>query len=769
MILAHGERLLLVPQQFHSAQLAVTLQCLQSGDFVQKLTHILVSRDFAQLWTDPEVLQGLRTQCVHCGGHYQPADLLRHLLTVHPQTCAWAAQIAFQLYDPMLQQQSQDFQCDCCNQIYNLPVAHADTRSTQRELLQKSHFASNCPVALQIATLLHPINGRVDGSERSSADGRPERPGAPAVRQSAASRSSRRRATQQEAQVQGQKRLKLRRTQARGHPHHAPTDGTAATQPRTEPPTQPASGLLRYVLPKSTRGHCAAPHVPGQDMEGGMAETAGQHQMAEPAHLFGAGSHQGASSPSSAALQLQGRGPALGRGNEQRHHPSRWSMGVSEVVAGDQTTSQGGQAAHDHADHAQDTTDAGRSFGQQHARGSVQEFENGPNNDPMAPTVDTQGNRSLGSAGGAMPQHRVVDAGDERQTPQPSPLQAGDAAPEDPRQRGAPEQRQREGIQAFPIGLDAASRRSLRARALQLFLENPRNVCYANSSFLCLVWASLSRRNFQFQDWGLRSTILQQVLQQGDGHMFSLADSEWFSELIEGWIEDGEQADSAEFSHLLSSWMATPAISNCWERRVQMEQDFVRHDSGDQYMPLTLQLDPQMIHHDEVPLATLLRSWSTELGMLAGITDTADLLLLHIDRLVHSPQGALVKCHAEISFGWEVQVPALVNGQCVMIPYTVVACISHQGDAAHGHYQCLLRTYPEVSNLATPTIWMSCDDGRAPVQCLNMPDRFAAGLTCLWLCRTDRVELHRLPRQPATVDEDSAIIALLTTQPDPEP
>ena len=131
-------------------------------------------------------------------------------------------------------------------------------------------------------------------------------------------------------------------------------------------------------------------------------------------------------------------------------------------------------------------------------------------------------------------------------------------------------------------------------------------------------------------------------------------------------------------------------------------------------MPLTLQMDPQMIQHDEVSLSALLRSWSTELGMQAGITDPEDLLLLHIDRLVMTPTGALTKSHAAVTFGWEVQIPVWATHRLDWTSYTVVACIAHQGDAQHGHYQCMLRTYPEVSDLAAPTIWVSCDDGRAP-------------------------------------------------------
>ena len=143
----------------------------------------------------------------------------------------------------------------------------------------------------------------------------------------------------------------------------------------------------------------------------------------------------------------------------------------------------------------------------------------------------------------------------------------------------------------------------------------------------------------------------------------------------------GEQADSAEFVHMLSSWTAMQAISNCWERRVQTDQNLVRHDSGDKFMPLTLQIDPQLVEQHEIGLSTLLRSWHHELGMVAGITDPEDLLLLHIDRLIQSPTGTLSKCQAAINFGWDVQVPVLTaqDCTCTWMTFTVIACIAHLG------------------------------------------------------------------------------------------
>jgi len=310
----------------------------------------------------------------------------------------------------------------------------------------------------------------------------------------------------------------------------------------------------------------------------------------------------------------------------------------------------------------------------------------------------------------------------------------------------------------------------LRDRALQLAMANPGNDCYANSAFVSMIWATLSRSAFTFQDWGARSAILQQTLEHADGTLFSLENASWFQHLLEGWNEDGEQADSAEFTHMLSSWTAMSAISNCWERRVQTEQSTVLHDAGDKFMPLTLQFDPQLVDHHEIQLSALLRLWHTELGMLAGLTDPEDLLLLHVDRMIHAPDGTVAKCQAALRFGWEVQLPVLGSHACTWMPYTVIACIAHLGGAQNGHYQAILRTYPEVSDLASPSMWMLCDDGHAPQRILNIPEIFAQGITCLWMCQTNKADLHRLmPGRAPTGIADSDLLALLATQPDPEP
>lgn len=775
MMMVNSDVQLLVPTQFHVDTLAPMLTPLRDEALTQRVIASLVARDFAKLWTDTAVVHALKSRCMTCGGHYQPAELLRHLLTVHPQTCAWATQIAFQLHDLLPQMQPQDFQCTLCQQIYNLPAPDNDQQPQQRVQIQRSHFVSSCPVVLQIAILLQPIHGRSDGSQRPGPDGWIGSPGSSSVGPTEASRGKRRRTASQAAQGQGQRRPRTRRAQQGGDHNTPATDGPTSSQPREEHPAQSKTGLLRFVLPKSTGGHCSSPHDVGQQVAGRMAPAEGQHEMAQPQDLPDEGSDHRTPQTGPAAGSLQTRRPALGRGGEQRHHSPGRGLELPEVVTGDETVDQGLTQPSGHVADAQESPDLGGALPEQRTRGAVPEPQEQPEqsgSNPVDLTDLTSRSRSLGTHGGALPQHRVVDVRHVGQTAFPGALETSLAPPPSHGQRPpspGEEQRPRER-QDIPEPLDAAARQSLRDRALRLAMANPGNDCYANSAFVSMIWATLSRSAFTFQDWGARSAILQQTLELADGTLFSLENASWFQHLLEGWNEDGEQADSAEFAHMLSSWTAMPAISNCWERRVQTEQSLVLHDAGDKFMPLTLQFDPQLVDHHEIQLSALLRTWHTELGMLAGLTDPEDLLLLHVDRMIQAPDGTVVKCQAALRFGWEVQIPVLGPHTCTWMPYTVIACIAHMGGAQNGHYQAILRTYPEVSDLASPSMWMLCDDGHSPQRILNIPEIFAQGITCLWMCQTSKADFHRLaPGRATTGIADSDLLALLATQPDPEP
>lgn len=297
-----------------------------------------------------------------------------------------------------------------------------------------------------------------------------------------------------------------------------------------------------------------------------------------------------------------------------------------------------------------------------------------------------------------------------------------------------------------------------------LVLQNPGTLCYANSAVLCYWWSCLSRINFQSQDWGTQSATFLSMLHQDHHETISLDEYVWFTNLIESWQDTDSQADSAEFTNRLLTWVGTSIVSNRWERRVRTSDRTEVHDSGGPFMPITLQLDMDMIADNEVSLASLVRFWHGELGMSAGLTDPSDLVVLHIDRLYFAAPGRLQKHHTLIRFCWLVQLPVLQQEQPVRWePYQVIAAFAHTGDVNGGHYQALLKTFPETTDLASPTMWLFCDDGREPQRRWDIPPLFEEGVTCIWLCRCNQVELHRLPSQvlPVQAPTNEALTALL--------
>jgi len=305
-----------------------------------------------------------------------------------------------------------------------------------------------------------------------------------------------------------------------------------------------------------------------------------------------------------------------------------------------------------------------------------------------------------------------------------------------------------------------------------LALANPNTLCYANSAVLCYLWTSMSRRNFQLADWGQHSATLLEFLHNSTDAPISLDSLVWFDQVITGWDQADDQADSAEFTHRLLNWIGTDIVSNKWERRVIHRAKAELHDQGDAHMPITLQLDLDMIADNDVSLANLVRLWHGDLGMSTGLTAPSDIVILHIDRLVHDLNGQVQKLHTSVRFCWTIHLPVLQQDtQVRWEPYQLVAAFAHLGGAHGGHYQALLKTFPETTDIACPSMWLFCDDNRLPTRCWSIPPQFEEGVTCMWLCKCSQVELHHLPAAPVPTEvmqpshpaaTDNALVRLLT-------
>lgn len=756
---------LFVPTQFLRSDLETALACLQHEVLQTKVIQALTTRDFAQLWQDADVLEGLRTRCLTCGGHYTPAVLLHHLLVQHPQTCVWATQIAFQLHHLLQALQNQDYRCDLCQQVFNLPADAESSMTPDRCQLQYQHFATNCPVVLQIAALLHPLHGRPDGPQRPGTDGWSSSAGS-TVAGSQKTLGWKRRSPAQAPQSSLHRR-RTGRSLDSGHDRHAAPDGTAHSEPRTGHPTSASTGLLRFVCTRPPRGHHPTSDGACPELAGTGSEASGRPEMAQPENPLDGGSGGRASSTSATTGSLEAGRPTLGSGGGEGYPPPGRELGLSEMVPRNEAAEEG--TPHSPADdpNAATSSVAGGAVSVEQSHTEVPQPENRSTHGTLASSTLSSRLRRVVPASGPLPEHSLVPVRDVGQTAQHVALETGCPAPADLERSSSPEgeiPREREGHdETFPENLTFRDRQRLRALLLDLQLNNSGTSCYANSAFLAYLWACLSRTNFQFLDWGARTATLQTILNENDGTPFPLDAQDWFLSLLQGWNDPQGQADSAEFGHRFARWLALDILSNSWERRVTASDVTEVHDHGDQYMPLTLQLDPTMTSEHEISLTALLRHWSQELGMCAGLTDPRDLLAIHIDRLVMTPGGALYKHEACITFAWEVHVPVLQTGTTLhTVPYTIVAVTAHLGDQKGGHYQTMLRTYPEVSDLAAPSMWMFCDDCRLPTRTWLFPDNFSQGITGFWLCRTDKLEMH-LMEQPHTPAVD--LLTVLHAQP----
>ena len=756
---------LFVPTQFLRPDLETALACLRHEILQTKVIQALTTRNFAQLWKDDDVLEGLRTRCLTCGGHYATGVLLHHLLVQHPQTCVWATQIAFQLHHLLQALQNQDYRCDLCQQVFNLPAAAEHSMTPARCQLQYQHFATTCPVVLQLAALLHPLHGRPDGPQRSGTDGWPPSVGSTVAGSQKTLGWKRRSSTQ--APQSSQHRRRTGSSLDSGHDWHATPDGPAHPEPRTGDTASTQTGLLRFVCTRPSRGHHTAPEGASPALAGAGSETSGRPEMAQFEDPPDGWSGGRTPSTSATAGSLEAGRPTLGSGSGERHSPPGRELGLSEVVPRIEAVEEG--TSHSPADDPTVATPsvAGGAVPVEQSRTEVSQSEDRPTHGTMASPTFSSRLRRMVPASGPLPEHSLVPLGDVGQTAQHAALETGRPAPADlersPDLEGEIPGEGEGHAETFQENLTFRDRQRLRALLLDLQLNNSGTSCYANSAFLAYLWACLSRTNFQFLDWGARTATLMTILTENDGTPFPLDAQDWFESLLQGWNDSQGQADSAEFGHRFARWLALDILSNCWERRVTASDITTVHDHGDQHMPLTLQLDPTMTSEHEISLTALLRHWSQELGMCAGLTDPRDLLVIHIDRFVMTPGGTLYKHAACITFAWEVHVPVILTGTTLhTVPYTIVAVTAHLGDQKGGHYQTMLRTYPEVSDLAAPSMWMFCDDCRLPTRTWLFPDNFSQGITGFWLCRTDKLEMH-LMEQPHT--PDVALMTVLQAQP----
>ena len=310
--------------------------------------------------------------------------------------------------------------------------------------------------------------------------------------------------------------------------------------------------------------------------------------------------------------------------------------------------------------------------------------------------------------------------------------------------------------------LSRQARNALRAALTNLVLDNSSHLCYANAAVSCFLWASLSRPRFSYADWGIPAPLFREMLSSPEP--YSIDSQTWYEDLTLHWDDNHGQADSAEFTQMLVQWVSPAFYCSYWHRRWMQCENVLIHDHGDRHQPLFLQLEPTHVTNGMIRLTDMLRSWHGELGMSAGLLRPPEVFCVHLERMVQTSKGALYKMQTPIIFTGNIQVPVFQGStlDCRWEAYQAVAAFAHYGESNAGHYRALLRTEPGHVGLDATAYWLDCDDCRKPKPCTYIPEGFMAGVTCVWLCRTDLIELHDWHQPPNATTPDTTLLHLLT-------
>ena len=742
MIFYTSETEMFIPQQYNEQTLRLTHRALANHARFQMLLNVVLDRDFSHLWHAPALLQMFRHWCTLCGAWFPTAALMTHQLIHHHDACTWAAQLKFQLVQCMQMEQQQDYQCKFCKLFFNDSTVDPDAAAERAEQLQ-IHFASNCPVLQQIALVLQPLHGRsIDA--RSIGHGTSavlSTPGATPDAGEPVHAGKRRRAAEQEAQTGARRRRQGRNaTQpAEQSPAHAdPSSGQGGPSTRSGNPDGSQTGLLRYLCPSQRGGSAPVADVESQGMEGHDGED--HHTPHLPAEAPDPGDttegHQ-------AVPELPGD-PAVGRSSIQGGDPPGRIMAVPTMVPHGEETHQVPSSATPDEPHPEGSAVHGGSPDRQRPCDALPLTEAASQCGAVDATAQHARGRSLETLSSAESVHPMGTHGPELEAAQPTSQQTSAAAGTADQHPGDGTQRTRQGEDENQGQIAYQLRVTLRQEVAKLTLGNTGHMCYANSAFTCFLWSALSRRNFTITDWGHQHALFRELLLTPRPQPLNLDAQPWFQGITMNWDDNRGQADSAEFTSMLLQWVAPSFLSCHWQRRL-MENDCVRvHDHSDRFQPLTLQLDPSHNTDGIARLTDMLRRWHNDLGMCAGLMHAPEVVCAHVDRFIYEGHGRLRKTDLPVFFGWTVDVPIFVADglECTWEPYQMTAAFAHQGDAATGHYQALLRTQPSVRHHNADTFWLHCDDDRPPRPCSMLPNQFQEGVTCIWLCRQDAIDLH---------------------------
>ena len=670
-----------------------------------RLEQALVHRQLDALWQDQALLQLLRTQCVFCGSRPLTAEMALHLRQEHP--CGHPMFLFYmeQLIPHVHALNPDDYQCQLCGLIFNLPSAlRPDEPLSDRVLLALSHLRGSCPVLIQISLLLGSLlnggqlqlgcqHGAFRPEHLGSDDGDVQCSGA-----AAAGSESQAGSQPQTSQSTTQRRRKQPR-RSRAHTSAGQDHGEGLgssqhhgshadqTRSRTEQPSAHRS-IHSFFESRSNRrtspldsGVCSLEDTDGEPDTTAAAATE-TTLGAHPAEGATAqcGQDRGEQRHGAAVPEVSQDGIDPG-GQELSIPPLGWpeatigdrqkatcelseNVSASDGVAGDDAGQRDGGTL-------PRTQDSDLSRHQGHSMAAANQHEERQSLRLAVPTaaqlhLDGSGcNHEAAHADTITTgNHLAIHGGQEQgqgqgQDQNPYPSQAG-------------------GLMS---ALDVEGFQKLPKCFYGLKLHNDSNWCYANSCLYCVLWTLLNVDAPNIQQWGPHCVVLTDFLIRHAKQTAVLADYSWFQDILCAWGPSQGQKDSAECAQHFLKWLQTDAFDMSWERRLDTAEGFISLDHSIAHTPILLTITHRMHAVGQCTLNDLISAWSQEQSMRAALLGAPSCLCLAIDRHYQDEAGHISRSMCNIGLETEVNMPVFVNSSLKydLSGYIPVAGIAHLG------------------------------------------------------------------------------------------
>ena len=765
---------------------------LHSGDRY-RIEQLLAQRRFHDLWQDLEVQHLLSCTCLFCGKSAPSAELALHLREEHPCTHEMVLFYMETLLPVVAADNPEDFRCQQCRMIYNLPATMRPEEPVQDRLaLAQSHLRANCPVLLQTAVLLASVlngdslqHGTARNGGDAADDGCLRRPGSFVPGQGLPTATGR-----QSTTLQGPPTKRPRggrgRTSRSGHAstsraagHEDPDNaGAAGDTPRPGLAKPQTDGSIHAFFEPRAPGGVARP-VGGD----GLVEKAvgGTIQIDDdlPSSASGPLTAEAAETTSRTDFGEQGHGGLVHHVGAEGSDPGRSqlpksSLGLSgtEVDTGQEAANQCAEDVPTFGGAFRDDVGSGvggeipcltvsSRFAEDHTMAAPAELAQ---RQAVRIDVPTGLQLDMDGAGGF---HEAAYPTGDTTCIHPS-IPDGQTEGQGQGQR---HNLQEDRSTMTGGSLSFAQRAALILGLSRLALTNDSSWCFANCAFQGLMWTLLSQLGTDDMMGGLQFAELERLILEHSDTPASLKETSWVQLFLPTWGLAQGQQDSAECTHCLLTWLCTTAFDMRWERRLETADGLQTVDSSAAHKPIVLTITHEMEFAGHATLPKMLSDWHQEYSMRAALREASTCLCLQVDRFYQNIHGSITKSQCSISLEREVSMPVYAaDGMSVdRIGYLPVAGTAHLGSDGAGHCRAALRLQPAVGCDGHPANWLLTQDAQRPTPFWQLPDWFMQNLQVVWLVRTDCLQLPALPAEmmhgaltDAVPDAPEGTTALLT-------